>query len=392
MTRVPELRFAGFDGEWEESVLDKNLISLKSGLSRKLSDYDIGIPVVRANNTYDNRLDLKKNIKYWYDVDPKGADTNNYVIEKNDILINFINSMSKMGTAALVRENPERKTIYTTNIMRLRTNKSLNPFFYLMLTLTVNYRKYIESISMQAVNQSSFTTTDYRRYKFYKPSYIEQEKIGDLFSKIDQLIESQQELVDQTIAFKKSMLQKMFPKKDSLVPEFRFNDFNTNWEIKKVKDLLDYEQPTKYIVSNDEYIEEGIPVLTANKSFLLGYTDEENYYDNGEVILIDDFTLDSKYVDFKFMVKSSALKILTPKDSNLFFIFNLLNNTKFITEGHKRHYISIIQETNVAVPSLEEQEKIGNFFKILDEKIAKEEKLLDAYKDMKKSLLQKMFV
>ena len=92
------------------------------------------------------------------------------------------------------------------------------------------------------------------------------------------------------------------------------------------------------------------------------------------------------------MVKSSALKILTEKNSNLFFMFNLLSNINLINEGHKRHYISVVQNTNVVIPSLEEQAKIGQFFKNLDTQIENEEKLLESYKMMKKSLLQKMFV
>ena len=172
----------------------------------------------------------------------------------------------------------------------------------------------------------------------------------------------------------------------------RFDGFDGEWEEKIVGDLLDYEQPTKYIVSSEEYYETGIPVLTANKSFILGYTDEKNIYNKGEVVLFDDFTQDMKYVNFPFMVKSSALKILTEKNSNLFFMFNLLSNINLINEGHKRHYISVVQNTNVVIPSLEEQAKIGQFFKNLDTQIENEEKLLESYKMMKKSLLQKMFV
>lgn len=390
MTNVPELRFAGFDGEWKESVLDKNLISLKSGLSRKLSDYDIGIPVVRANNTYDNRLDLKKNIKYWYDDDPQGADTNNYVIEKNDILINFINSMSKMGTAALVRENPERKTIYTTNIMRLKTNKSLNPFFYLMLTLTVNYRKYIESISMQAVNQSSFTTKDYKRYKFYKPSYNEQEKIGSLFSKIDQLIEGQQEIVDQTMALKKSMLQKMFPSNSSPIPQLRFNLKDYGFDNGILNDFIVTHGSKNYITNPCK--EGKFKVIQQGDIPIAGYSNNLPYEDYKNVILFGDHTLSLYKPTSPFLLATDGIKIIFVENINTYYFYYLIQSIMPESQGYKRHY-KILRGTKVKiVKSAEEQEKIGNFFKNLDEKIAKEEKLLELYKDMKKSLLQKMFV
>ena len=83
-----------------------------------------------------------------------------------------------------------------------------------------------------------------------------------------------------------------------------------------IKDILEYEQPTKYFVSNTNYSSNKslVPVLTANKAFILGYTDENfGIYDKDECIIFDDFTMDIKYVDFRFKVKSSAIKILKAK-------------------------------------------------------------------------------
>ena len=82
-----------------------------------------------------------------------------------------------------------------------------------------------------------------------------------------------------------------------------------------IGDVLSYEQPQSYLVEDTEYTNEGTPVLTANKAFVLGYTSEiEGIYDKGDCIIFDDFTLDCKYVDFSFKVKSSAIKILTAKN------------------------------------------------------------------------------
>ena len=90
--KKPKIRFKGFTEAWEQRKLEECIDDLKSGLSRMLSEEDIGLPVVRANNIEDDKLDLKNEIKYWYKDDPQGADTNNYLIHKDDILINFINS------------------------------------------------------------------------------------------------------------------------------------------------------------------------------------------------------------------------------------------------------------------------------------------------------------
>ena len=111
-SRKPKIRFKGYNDDWEQRKLGDCIFELKSGLSRMLSEEDIGMPVVRANNIENDKLDMSNNVKYWYVNDPQGVDTLNYTISKNDILINFINSENKMGTAAIVEKMPNRPTIY----------------------------------------------------------------------------------------------------------------------------------------------------------------------------------------------------------------------------------------------------------------------------------------
>lgn len=116
------------------------------------------------------------------------------------------------------------------------------------------------------------------------------------------------------------------------------------------------------MIEDDHYQETGIPVLTANKAFILGYRDESGAYDKGDCIIYDDFTLDSKFVDFPFKVNSSVIKILTSKDgSDLLFDYFLLSRTPILQQGHARHYISVVQPTEVMVPSKQESRKIKEF-------------------------------
>ena len=121
------------------------------------------------------------------------------------------------------------------------------------------------------------------------------------------------------------------------------DEYTESFEINQ---LLAYEQPSTYLVANDEYSKDItlIPVLTANKGFILGYTDEDfGVYQKGECIIFDDFTMDAKYVSFPFKVKSSAIKILTAKPCvNLRFMFEYLSFLGLKSEEHKRHYISEI--------------------------------------------------
>ncbi len=165
------------------------------------------------------------------------------------------------------------------------------------------------------------------------------------------------------------------------------------WEQRKFGDLLNYERPDKYIVKNTRYISSGTPVLTANKSFILGYSHETNSYHNLPAIIFDDFTLDNKLVYFPFLVKSSAIKILTSRGQYpLRFIYELLQHTRFINEGHARHYISVVQKKNVMVPlATEEQTKIDNIFSKLDKLIALQQRKLELLKIVRKALLDKSF-
>ncbi|MGD1815970.1 MAG: restriction endonuclease subunit S [Pleomorphochaeta sp.] len=182
-------------------------------------------------------------------------------------------------------------------------------------------------------------------------------------------------------------------KKDK-IPQIRFAGFNEPWEQRKFSDIFNYERPDNYIVKSVEYNDNfETPVLTANKGFILGYTNEKNIYKNKSIIF-DDFTLDSKYIDFPYMVKSSAIKILTIKNSkkdNLKCAYYLLSSANVESLGHARHYISIVQSTNVFTPTIAEQNKIASSIGTVDNLITLHQRKLEKLKTLKKSLLEKMF-
>ena len=126
--------------------------------------------------------------------------------------------------------------------------------------------------------------------------------------------------------------------------------------------LLTYEQPTAYIVESTEYNENyKTPVLTAGKSFVLGYTNEtENIFDKLPVIIFDDFTTSIQYVNFKFKVKSSAMKILHINTElvNPKYIYYRMQTIQFDHSTHKRYWIQQYSKLKVQIPPLVEQERI----------------------------------
>ena len=165
----------------------------------------------------------------------------------------------------------------------------------------------------------------------------------------------------------------------------------------QICDLLDYEQPTKYVVTDTEYSEDisKTPVLTANKAFILGYTNETfGVYDKGKCIILDDFTLDCKYVDFPFKVKSSAIKILTVKNGySLRYVYEYLNYLNLETTEHKRHYISEIEPMMIAYPTDKKKiDDFNNMMSSLESKIEIENKYLQSLLVQKSYLLSNMFI
>jgi len=160
-------------------------------------------------------------------------------------------------------------------------------------------------------------------------------------------------------------------------------------------DVLEYEQPTKYIVDNTNYDNQfEIPVLTAGKSFLLGYTNEtHNVFRNVPVIIFDDFTTAFKYVDFPFKVKSSAMKILKANKeiADIRFLYYRMMKTGIDTELHKRYWISKYSKVKIPLPPLDQQKKIAA---ILDAAYAYREKtkaLITKYDELTQSLFLDMF-
>ncbi|MEA1937460.1 MAG: restriction endonuclease subunit S, partial [Patescibacteria group bacterium] len=183
------------------------------------------------------------------------------------------------------------------------------------------------------------------------------------------------------------------------IPKLRFAGFCGEWEEKKLGKILDYEQPTNYIVENTEYSNDyNIPVLTAGKTFILGYTNETNgvfEVDNLPVIIFDDFTTAQQFVNFPFKVKSSAMKILKNKNkevSDIRFIFSAMQRIRFgLGEEHKRFWISEYSKIKIPFPSLPEQQKIAGFLGVVDEWIENLRGQKESLESYKKGMMQKIF-
>ena len=158
----------------------------------------------------------------------------------------------------------------------------------------------------------------------------------------------------------------------------------------KLGDILDYEQPSMYIVKNTNYDKKFFtPVLTAGQSFILGYTNEkENIFKAKEnpVIIFDDFTTASKYVDFDFKVKSSAMKILKAREGiNIKYIYYAMKKIKFDNQLHKRYWISEYSKIKLLLPDIKMQEKIVKELDLVIKVLDYKKKQIELFDDLIKS-------
>jgi type I restriction enzyme S subunit len=210
------------------------------------------------------------------------------------------------------------------------------------------------------------------------PTKAEQTAIATALNDADAIITALEKLIAKKKAIKQGTMQELLKPK-------------TGWETKKLGDFLNYEQPTKYIVQNTDYNDHNqTPVLTAGKSFILGYTNEEfGIFENLPVIIFDDFTTDKKFVNFIFKVKSSAMKILKPKkETNLRFIYELMQTIEFDSTDHKRYWISEYQKIEVSVPNPDEQIRIAQILSDMDSEIEALEQKLKKQKQIKQGMMQ----
>ncbi|MBQ3568957.1 MAG: restriction endonuclease subunit S [Anaerotignum sp.] len=173
----------------------------------------------------------------------------------------------------------------------------------------------------------------------------------------------------------------------------------SEWTEYELGELLSYEQPTPYLVSSTDYSDKfDTPVLTAGKTFVLGYTDEKDgIYDALPVIIFDDFTTASRYVNFKFKVKSSAMKILTPNTELVLpkFIYYRMQVIQFDHSTHKRYWIQQYSKIKVKIPPLAEQERIvariEELFSELDKGVETLQKIKQQLAVYRQAVLKKAF-
>lgn len=400
---TPQLRFPGFEGEWEEKTLKE--VSSKINKRNSQLEYtrvltnSANVGVVDQNEYFDRDIAVKEN-------------TSNYhVVELNDFVYN-----PRISTAAPVGPISINKTgrgimspLYTV----FRFHIGYIPFFeqYFQTTIWHQYLKSIANFGAR-FDRMNINTEGFFNMPLFIPSPEEQKKIADCLEEIDKLISAQGEKVDALKEKKRGLMQQLFPQQGETTPRLRFPGFEGEWEEKRLSECLDER--------NEQFPEDSrypLMAFVAGK----GVSPKGEKYDRSALVKdatnkkykrteLGDFIYSSNNLEagsigfnkYGSACISPVYSIFKSKNNvDPVFIGTLLTQRNFISEMIKYRQGVVygqwkIPETEflkmrIYVPSPEEQKKIADFLSEMDESIASESAKLDALKDHKRGLMQQLF-
>lgn len=368
---------------WEVKKLGEifNIVTGKTP-SKKIREYFNGnIPFVKPSD-----LDLSDYIENSEDTLTQDGFKKAPFIPKNSVLVSCIGNL---GKKAILKQNGSCNQ--QINAILPNSNFDMKFVFYYIDIIKPWMEQNASATTISILNKSRF-----EQMPFIYPNLVEQkaivDKLDDSFAKIENAITNLINAKENLKLYKQSVLKSAF--NGDLLP----NTSPTQRKKVKFEDVLKYEQPTKYIVKSTKYNNDfKTPVLTAGKGFILGYTNEtEGIFTNTPVIIFDDFTTSSQYVNFHFKVKSSAMKILRPVDNvNLKFLFYKMQTIQHKSDTHKRYWISEYAKLEIPLSPLSEQNlivaEIDRRFAIVDKTLNLIDKSIQNAKNLKQSILKKAF-
>lgn len=390
---VPNIRFKSCKNEWKINRF-KDLFNHKSGTAIESFFNENGKYKVISIGSYS------KNSKYIdqgirVDLNPV---TKSQIVNKNDLTM-VLNDKTKdgqiIGRVLLVDKNDEYVINQRTERLIPKCIDSNFAFVY----LNGPFRKVVKRM-VQGGTQIYINYSAIEEQNVIVPKGLKEEvKLGNLFAKLDRLLDLQQQKLDQLELLKKVLLQKLFPKQDAKIPELRFKGFEDEWKTKQMDTFVNRLDNQRAPVTASKRIPGITPYYGANgiQDFVKGYTHQ------GEFVLIaedganDLHDYPVKYVSGKIWVNNHAHVIQAKPDlADNVFVSYAFKNKKIepylVGGGRAKLNAEVLMKMNLKLPALPEQQKIGNLLAKIDRLIELENKKFDNLKQVKKSLLQNMFV
>lgn len=392
--KVPNIRFKGFTDDWEQRKLEE-IASVYDGVHQTPEYKDEGIMFLSVENIAT--LTSKKYIS-------EEAYERNFKVRpaKGDILMTRIGDV---GTPNVV-ETSERLAYYVS--LALLKPRGIDSYFLNNAIQSSSFqhglreRTLLTAVPMK-INKDEIGKVDI----FYPVNSDEQRKIGESFKQLDNLITLHQRKCEQTKELKKFMLQKMFPKKGEKNPEIRFPGFTDDWEQRKLDEVANYrngkahendiDDDGDYIVINSKF------VSTDGEVKKYSNVQNEPLYE-GEIAFVLSDVPNGRAIARTFLVDKSGKYTLnqriagiTPhENTDAYYLHIKLNRNAYFLkfdDGNKQTNLSIKDVLNYEdyYPCYEEQKKIGDYFKSLDNLITLHQRKCEQLKELKKFMLQNMF-
>ena len=365
ITNIPHIRFAGFTDAWEQrniSELADRYDNLRVPITA--SDRVAGlIPYYGANGIQDYVDGFTHDGEFILVAEDGASDLKNYPVQ-------YVNGKVWVNNHAHVLQAKENLADNKFLMDAIR-NTNVEPF------LVGGGRAKLNADVMMKIILNV-------------PKLDEQVKIGGYFNKLDNLITLHQRKLELLKVTKKSMLQKMFPKDGESVPEIRFAGFTDDWEQRKFYEILKTHSFRGYLAepSNDGIYR----VIQQGDNPVIGYSDGEPFKNFKDVTLFGDHTVSLYKPTEPFFVATDGVKILSSDDFDGMYLFSTLERYKPEPQGYKRHFTILKNENVCFTKNNDEQRIIGSFFDNLDNIINLHQRELDLLKDLKKSMLQQMFI
>ena len=409
--KVPAIRFAGFTDPWEQRKLGDVASSFDYGLNAAATEYDGQNKYLRITDIDDETHEFSKS-----DLTTPLADlamSADYLLKESDLL--FARTGASVGKTYLYRQF-DGMVYFAGFLIRARIGEGADPEFAYQATLTDAYKKYV-AITSQRSGQPGVNAQEYADYQLMLPSKTEQQQIGMTLRSLDNLITLHQRKYDKLVVFKKSMLEKMFPKDGESVPEIRFAGFTDPWEQRKLGELVVIERggsprPIDEYITDDtnglNWVKIGdAPSLgryiskTSEKIKPEGLSKTRQVHP-GDLILSNSMSFGRPYImAIEGCIHDGWLLIRDePKSFDPMYLCHMLGTPKMLNQyrmlasGSTVNNLNkeLVSNASILMPCKSEQKVIGQFFNHLDDLITLHQRKLELLRNIKKSLLDKMFV
>ena len=411
MAKKPNIRFAGFEDDWEQRKLGE----IADKVSEKNKNNEFSEPftnsaeqgIISQKDYFDREIVNNENLDSYY------------IVRNDDFIYNpRISVTAPVGPINRNRlgRNGVMSPLYTV----FRTHDIDNPYleFYFKTTKWHRFMK-LNGDSGARFDRFTISSTQFMEMPIPYPMLDEQRKIGEYFDSLDNLITLHQRKCDELKKVKKFMLQKMFPKKGEKNPEIRFDGFTNDWEQRK---LLEFGLATGGTSIESEFSEDGVYKVISIGS----YSEDSVYRDQGIravrsdktvnrilnkgdiTMILNDKTASGNIIGRVLLIEESGVYVYNQRTERIEvdnsnydsqFIYTMLNapaiRDKIIkqSQGNTQIYVNwtTISQTDYLVPQFSEQRKIGEYFANLDHLITLHQRKCEELKNVKKYMLQNMF-